>query len=219
MPNSCTPCRLIHGTQTTATPTTGSSRRHSHWWARSRHSAHGRARSIPSSPICCRLPIPSHLISACPRLNGCGHRPGCRPPSPTPSADFRGRRRSLPLPGPVAAKGTEAAEFAAAVLRNYRRTFFVAHPELRGLVTVHHAFERQVLKKYPGLFSEAELHALENLRGIPNELNSYLHLSVIRGEWYEFYKQSECYQGADPSEGRGDRCKVRITIQSSHRSR
>ena len=47
-----------------------------------------------------------------------------------------------------------------------------------------------MLNLYPGLFSEAELHALENLRGIPNDLNSDLHLRAIRREWDTFYDQN-----------------------------
>jgi len=34
---------------------------------------------------------------------------------------------------------------------------------------VHHAIELQVLKHYPGAFTEAELNASENMRGIPAE--------------------------------------------------
>src|SRR5690606_20102290 len=50
---------------------------------------------------------------------------------------------------------------------DYRKTFLNAHPELEGKVVVHHAVEQQVLRRFPGLFSEAEIHALSNLRGIP----------------------------------------------------
>jgi hypothetical protein len=32
------------------------------------------------------------------------------------------------------------------------------------------------------------LHSLENLRGIPNDVNSGLHLSAIRREWNSFYQ-------------------------------
>jgi hypothetical protein len=35
---------------------------------------------------------------------------------------------------------------------------------------------------------EAEIHSLQNLRGIPNALNSDLHLSKIRREWNAFYR-------------------------------
>ncbi|MCV5735816.1 TIGR02269 family lipoprotein, partial [Escherichia coli] len=33
-------------------------------------------------------------------------------------------------------------------------------------------------------------HSLENLRGIPKEVNSKLHLSKIRKEWDKFYRQN-----------------------------
>ena len=55
---------------------------------------------------------------------------------------------------------------------------------------MHHAVEQQALKRYPGVVSESEIHSLENLRGIPNELNSDLHLSQIRREWNQFYRQT-----------------------------
>jgi hypothetical protein len=71
---------------------------------------------------------------------------------------------------------------------DYRETFFKAHPEMRGQVRVHHAIEQNVLINYPGLFTEAEMHSLGNLRGIPNNLNSRLHLSSIRREWNAFYR-------------------------------
>jgi hypothetical protein len=72
--------------------------------------------------------------------------------------------------------------------KDYRATFFSAHPELEGQVIVHHAIEQQVLTKFPGVVSEVAIHALENLRGIPLEINSDLHLSTIRVEWNRFYK-------------------------------
>lgn len=34
------------------------------------------------------------------------------------------------------------------------------------------------------------MHSLENLRGIPKEVNSDLHLSQIRREWNQFYRQN-----------------------------
>ena len=73
-------------------------------------------------------------------------------------------------------------------VKNYRKTFFDEYPELEGSVVVHHAIEQQVLKKYPELFSLEEIHALENLRGIPKEINSDLHLSKIRKDWNRFYR-------------------------------
>lgn len=71
---------------------------------------------------------------------------------------------------------------------NYRETFFAAHPDLRDKVVVHHAIEQQVLTRYPGLFTEAEIHSLNNLRGIPKSTNPDLHLSKIRRAWNEFYR-------------------------------
>jgi hypothetical protein len=76
----------------------------------------------------------------------------------------------------------------SATSTNYRETFFAAHPAMRDKVVVHHGVEQQVLEKYPGLFTEAEIHSLTNLRGIPSSINSELHLSKIRLAWNRFYK-------------------------------
>lgn len=73
-------------------------------------------------------------------------------------------------------------------IKNYRKTFFDEYPELEGSVVVHHAIEQQVLKKYPNLFTLDEIHALENLRGIPKEINSDIHLSKLRKDWNRFYR-------------------------------
>jgi hypothetical protein len=81
-----------------------------------------------------------------------------------------------------------SATLGSAISTNYRNTFFAAHPELQGAVVVHHAIEQQVLTRYPGVVLEAEIHSLQNLRGIPNALNSDLHLSKIRREWNAFYR-------------------------------
>lgn len=80
--------------------------------------------------------------------------------------------------------GTETT----ATAHNYRETFFAAHPTLRDKVVVHHAVEQQVLKRYPGLFTEAEIHSLNNLRGIPKSIHPDLHLSKLRRAWNEFYR-------------------------------
>ncbi|MFC9505082.1 RHS repeat-associated core domain-containing protein [Streptomyces sp. NPDC057002] len=80
------------------------------------------------------------------------------------------------------------ASVGSATSHSYKKTFFEAHPELKGKVVVHHAIEQQVLKRYPGLFSADEMHSLENLRGIPKgDINSRVHLSQIRVEWNRFY--------------------------------
>jgi hypothetical protein len=80
-----------------------------------------------------------------------------------------------------------SASLGRATSTNYKATFFEAHPELEGKVIVHHAIEQQVLELYPAVISEAELHSLRNLRGIPKEINSEIHLSQIRKEWNQFY--------------------------------
>ena len=59
---------------------------------------------------------------------------------------------------------------------------------LQGEVWVHHAVERQVQKRYSGLVKDSEMHSLENLRGIPKEINNDVHFSKIRKEWNSFYK-------------------------------
>jgi len=71
---------------------------------------------------------------------------------------------------------------------DHKKTFFEAHPETEGKVIVHHAVEQQVQRRYPGLVSDSEMHSLNNLRGIPKELNSEVHLSKIRKEWNAFYR-------------------------------
>jgi hypothetical protein len=71
----------------------------------------------------------------------------------------------------------------------YREVFFKAFPHLRGKVVVHHAVEQQILRRFPNLFTRAEIDAIDNLRGIPNNLNNTLHLSDIRRAWNEFYRR------------------------------
>ena len=73
---------------------------------------------------------------------------------------------------------------------DYRKTFFNAHPELEGKVIVHHAIEQSVQNRYPDLFTKSQIHSLENLRGISKDINSNLHLSKIRKEWYRFYNEN-----------------------------
>ena len=80
------------------------------------------------------------------------------------------------------------AQFGKSTTKNYKQTFFDANPSTEGKVVVHHAVEQQVLKRYPGVVNESEIHSLENLRGIPKEINSDIHLSKIRKEWNKFYR-------------------------------
>lgn len=92
------------------------------------------------------------------------------------------------IEGPEVPSG--GATFGNAVSSDYKATFFAQNPELKGQVVVHHAVEQQVLKRYPGVVTEAEMHSLENLRGIPKDKNSDLHLSKIRREWNQFYREN-----------------------------
>lgn len=53
---------------------------------------------------------------------------------------------------------------------------------------VHHARELQLLDKYPGAFSEEELNAFGNMRGVPAKHNNTMHLSGFRKFWNEAYE-------------------------------
>ncbi|KYC89935.1 hypothetical protein B4102_3942 [Heyndrickxia sporothermodurans] len=75
-------------------------------------------------------------------------------------------------------------------IKDYKKTFFNEYPDLKGSVVVHHAIEQQILKRHPNLFSLDEIHALENLRGIPKEVNNDIHLSKIRRDWNRFYRNN-----------------------------
>ncbi len=82
------------------------------------------------------------------------------------------------------------ATLGSSTSTNYKETFFEANPGTRGDVVVHHAVEQQVLRRYPGVVSESQMHSLENLRGIPKSINSDVHLSQIRRSWNEFYRNN-----------------------------
>jgi hypothetical protein len=90
--------------------------------------------------------------------------------------------RPVPPP-PRATLGTSTSN-------NYKETFFTANSGTRGNVVVHHAVEQQVLRRYPGVVTQSQMHSLENLRGIPNNLNNTVHLSQIRRSWNEFYRNN-----------------------------
>lgn len=74
---------------------------------------------------------------------------------------------------------------------DYRKTFKDNFPELKDEeFIVHHAIEQQVLKtRYPNVITQSEIHSLENLRGIPKNINSDVHLKKIRKLWDEFYDE------------------------------
>ena len=80
------------------------------------------------------------------------------------------------------------ATLGKAASEDYAATFFTRHPQVQGQVVVHHAVEKQVLTRYPGVLNPQELHSLENLRGIPKTMDAILHKSHIRNEWNEFYR-------------------------------
>ena len=45
-----------------------------------------------------------------------------------------------------------------------------------------------VLDKYPGVYTQDDLNAFENMRGIPAKFNDDLHLSGFRTFWNEAYE-------------------------------
>jgi hypothetical protein len=67
--------------------------------------------------------------------------------------------------GEIVAEAIPEARLGASTSKNYRATFFRAYPGTKGSVFVHHAVEQRVLKLFPGVLSESEIHSLENLRG------------------------------------------------------
>lgn len=85
---------------------------------------------------------------------------------------------------------TYNARVGESTSNDYRGTFFEANPNLKGQVVVHHAVEQQVKKLYPNLFTNSQMHSLENLRGVQLSDNNVLHLSVIRRLWNSFYRDN-----------------------------
>jgi len=74
---------------------------------------------------------------------------------------------------------------------NYRDAFFNAHPGLIPVadkIFVHHSLPQDLLTKYPGLFSAAEVNDVANLRGIYKSTNSKLHNGKINKDWFRFFK-------------------------------
>jgi len=135
----------------------------------------GVGRPSPKAPEAGR-PTPTKATSAEEGAVGTG-RTGVPAKPNKPQADKPSRRSGGP------------ATFGRAPRLDYRKTFFEAHPELEGKVVVHHAVEQSVQTRYPGLkLTDAEMQSLENLRGIPKDLNSEFHLRTLRKEWTEWYK-------------------------------
>jgi hypothetical protein len=88
---------------------------------------------------------------------------------------------------PIFHNASGRATFGHATTNNYRKTFFDAYPDAKGKVWVHHAVEQWVIKLYPGVVTLAEMHLLENLRGIPIDINPEIHLRKIRKIWDGWY--------------------------------
>jgi hypothetical protein len=91
------------------------------------------------------------------------------------------------------------------VHNTYRDTFLGplgAHPELDGVVWVHHAIPRKVLNVFGHIFNPGEIHALENLRGIPIAINRELHLGTIGTRWKNFFSDLERSGITDPNQVR-----------------
>lgn len=82
----------------------------------------------------------------------------------------------------------QGASLGRTISKNYRKTFLDANPNLQGEVVVHHAAERQIWEKFPGIVAADEEHSLQNLRGIPKGLDNLLHKVILRYEWGEFYE-------------------------------
>lgn len=83
----------------------------------------------------------------------------------------------------------QRASLGSSTTTSYRKTFFGAYPDRQGKVVIHHGVGQQVLDHYPGVITKSELHSLENLRGVPKDINSETHLRAIRKEWNAFYDQ------------------------------
>lgn len=95
---------------------------------------------------------------------------------------------SLPRPRRPAVTGRAAAarkQFET-VRDGYAQTLGV-----RSGGQVHHAIELQVLDRYPGVFTEQQLNALQNMRGIETELAArrQLHNSKVREIWDRHYRR------------------------------
>ncbi|MFC8190830.1 putative T7SS-secreted protein [Cellulomonas sp. NPDC057328] len=101
------------------------------------------------------------------------------------------------MPGPGVAQSLKAGapqrvplmKLGSSTTKDYRVTFFRTYPHLRDeKLVVHHAIEKQVMKRYPGTITVGELHSAPNLRGIPATVNGELHLRTIRTLWDDFYE-------------------------------
>jgi hypothetical protein len=74
--------------------------------------------------------------------------------------------------------------------REYETIFYDAYPEFRGTkMRIHHAIPKAIFKYFRGVIPIDELHALNNLRGIPFDKNNTTHLSIINSKWNAFMRK------------------------------
>jgi hypothetical protein len=80
------------------------------------------------------------------------------------------------------------AKFGKATTNNYRRAYAEANPDvnIKDLI-IHHSAEQQLLKRLLGFLSRQKINSVENLRGIPKDIDKILHLMIIRSENDKFY--------------------------------
>ncbi|MER9116631.1 hypothetical protein NKH93_08410 [Mesorhizobium sp. M0954] len=82
------------------------------------------------------------------------------------------------------------AKFGEATTNNYRKAYAQANPDVNiEDVVIHHPAEQQLLKRLLNFLSKKKINSIENLRGIPKDLNDILHLVIIRGENDKFYEK------------------------------
>ena len=74
---------------------------------------------------------------------------------------------------------------------DYRANFFDEYPHLANEeIEIHHAIPQRTLTRYPGLMTEVEMHAVENLRGISKSIANVVHRSMIHKDWNRFKREN-----------------------------
>ncbi|UWZ82855.1 eCIS core domain-containing protein [Occallatibacter riparius] len=101
--------------------------------------------------------------------------------------------QTKPPKAPLRRPASKAASEAARTKFEKIRDGFAQKLGLPKGGQVHHAIELQVLDRFPGAFSESELNSLDNMRGVPPELEGkmQLHQSKIREVWNRHYRTIE----------------------------
>jgi hypothetical protein len=104
--------------------------------------------------------------------------------------EYTGRRTRSPRT-PLRKPASNVASTAA---RDRFNTLQPSYAQRLGVNTggqVHHAIELQVLDRYTGVFTEAEINDFPNMRGIPQENSGLrqLHNSKIREIWNTAYRR------------------------------